>query len=435
MKQQRRNASTSSTNISGTKNARINVRRRRWRAGSWLCYYYYCTPVVLSLSSAAALLLLSLLSLQIDSSHAFAAYLISKSNCWTELSTDEVIMNHPVVAATDSDDPNMQIQVVDTDEQTGPFIVVNPQRIAVPHFPVTVPLRVVSTSTNRKIDPDYQWAMDVRDPQVASDTPPVSSSSSSSTFVDGGCPGQNRVAGASAKEFVQVIVTRPGTTVVAAWATTHEAVRLTPELEFVLIGDTPMEVQPNPGEEEAAAAVERGNVETGPEDPIVDVEVEATKNEERGNPETGPDDQTSEMEKVEDSDGGEESIKNQPDNDPQKKIDELMRNSVDGLQAQIERRKKEVAREHEKLSPEEIEQRRQNNAAKKFAKRDRNSDADHENTKHKHLLHYEIGFDVHERLSVGSYVQGAFMLILGTAGMVQFCLWASRRGSKGRLDL
>ena len=61
-------------------------------------------------------LLLLFLLLRIAPCHGFAAYLLSQSNCWTELSTDEVIMNYAVVAAADSDDPDMRIAVVMEDD-------------------------------------------------------------------------------------------------------------------------------------------------------------------------------------------------------------------------------------------------------------------------------------------------------------------------------
>lgn len=366
------------------------------------------------------LLMTILLSGRPDCCDAFASYLISDSNCWTELATDEVIMNHPVVAAADSDDPEMQIMVANIDDDTSDALAVVNGQIAVPGFPATVPLRV-ATSADSKTDPDYQWAMDILD--------------GSGTFVDGGCEAKNRVAGQGAKEFVQVVVEQAGATVVAAWATSHEAVRLTPVVEFVL-------------------SSEEGNPETGPEDPVrleeYRAKVEMDEKDKDGNPETGPEvlsediqllkeyvKEKREMQQIKDS-----------NKDPQKKLDELMRNSVDGLKAQIERHKKErrernqVSSNDAKLTSDDSRYKKhfeaQKRAAKDRIKRHRQSDKvyfQNGKAKKKHLLQYEIGFDMHERLSMGSYFQGATLMIVGTAGLIHFCLWASRRGSKGRLDL
>jgi len=364
---------------------------------------------------------------------AFATYLISKSNCWTELSTDEVIMNFPVVAAADSDDPEMQIMVAndnnngDTSSSDTFLSVVNGQ-IAVPSFPATVPLRV-ATSAGSKTDPDFQWAMDILD--------------GSGTFINGGCEAKNRVAGQSSKEFVQVVVDQSGATVVAAWATSHEAVRLTPVVEFVLASE----------EEEK----EVGNPETGPEDPVrlekhAGAEVELDEKDKIGNPETGPEDLTEDMKLLKEYVDEKQQLQQikGSNKDPQKKVDELMRNSVDGLKAQIDRQKKERRRERNDISANDVKPTRddirhrkqfeeQNNMAKDRIIRDRHSDTvyfENGKAKKKDLLHYEIGFDiVHERLSVGSYFQGAILMLVGTAGIIHGCLWASRRGSKGRRDL
>ena len=43
---------------------------------------------------------------------AFGSYMLSRSGCFTELSTEEVIMNSKVYAAADSDDPTMQLRMI-----------------------------------------------------------------------------------------------------------------------------------------------------------------------------------------------------------------------------------------------------------------------------------------------------------------------------------
>lgn len=396
-----------------SKRGRIKAKRKR------TVLFVYCSP------PATILFLLW----QFDFCHAFASYLLSKSNCWTELSTDEVIMNHAVVAAAESDDPHMQIQVVQIDGSNTVFTIVD-HRIAVPSFPITVPLRL-ATSDDSPTNPDFQWAMDVLEQNGEN-----GASDQRSTFVNGGCEAKNRVAGRGAKEYVQVIVAQPGATVVAAWATSHEAVRLTPAIEFVLMENRNERIE------------EKTNPETGPDNPVrlekhdvrgADID---EANGEVGNSETGPEDLWVHGEELKDSVPENKNIK--PASDPQKRVDELMRNSVDGLKAQIERHKKDRSRAAESISRVEMEHKRkfeeEHDGAKDRIMRDRYPDAmdaggNRGIAKKKPLLQYEIGFDVHERLSVGSYFQGALMMIVGTAGMIQLCLCASRRGNKGRLDL
>jgi len=130
---------------------------------------------------------------------------------------------------------------------------------------------------------------------------------------------------------------------------------------------------------------------------------------------------------------------------------------VDGLKAQIQRAQKEKPkraalddrkkklqdRRNANRDPvKQLDARRQKvfqeqREAEERIVRDRHSVHFENGTKKKRkdLLHYEIGFDVHETLSVGSFFQGAVLLVVGTAVFTYACLWASRRGSKGRLDL
>ena len=72
----------------------------------------------------ASLLLLLLLP---PSADAFATYLMGNVGCMTDLSTDEVIMNSPVVAAADSDHPKVHLAVVPRDEKEADAVVVVPK--------------------------------------------------------------------------------------------------------------------------------------------------------------------------------------------------------------------------------------------------------------------------------------------------------------------
>ena len=153
---------------------------------------------------------------------AFPTYLLSKSNCWTELATDEVIMNHPVVAATDSDDTFMRIVIATVGDKDKKYEISdqNDQSIvSIKEFPAVVPLQVVTTNENT--NQDYQYAMDVV---------------GEGFFEGGSCEGKSRVA-ARGTETVHVTVNQPGASVVAAWAAGFEATRLTPILTFVQAAD------------------------------------------------------------------------------------------------------------------------------------------------------------------------------------------------------
>lgn len=143
---------------------------------------------------------------QLHCTQSFATYLLSRSNCWTDLSTDEIIMNYRVVSHEESDDPQMHIQLVEGG-------VVNPLPAGTT-FPTKVALQVVTenTATHR----DYQFVMQVN--------------GTGASFVGGSCEEDRRIAG-RAREIVELMLQNPvPVTVWAGWATGHEHVRLTPEL-------------------------------------------------------------------------------------------------------------------------------------------------------------------------------------------------------------
>jgi hypothetical protein len=151
---------------------------------------------------------------QLRPARSFATYLLSRSNCWTDLSTDEVIMNHRVISHEESDDPMMHIQLVGGPLPAGTT------------FPTKVALQVLTEnpSTNR----DYQYVMEVNGTGAA--------------FAGGSCEMDRRIAG-RAKDIVELTLTDASApvTVWAGWAAGHEAVRLTPELVIQL----PAGEQPN----------------------------------------------------------------------------------------------------------------------------------------------------------------------------------------------
>lgn len=145
---------------------------------------------------------------------AFSTYLLSSSGCETDLDTSEVIMNHAVVAAEDSDDLNIHVYVVGSDDRNSIL-----KTYPVDQFPVTLDLQVI-TKPNPNVFPstsDYQFAIEV---------------AGKAYFPKGACEGKKRAAGALT-ETIQVVVEEPGATVWAAWASAHEKVRLTPVLEFI----------------------------------------------------------------------------------------------------------------------------------------------------------------------------------------------------------
>lgn len=144
---------------------------------------------------------------------AFASYLLSSSGCMTDLDTSEVMMNHAVVSAEESDDLNIHVYVVGSDDRDTIL-----KTYPVDQFPVTLDLQVI-TKPNPNVFPStsaYQYAIEV---------------AGKAYFPRGACEGKKRAAG-SLTETIRVVVEEPGATVWAAWASAYEMVRLTPVLEF-----------------------------------------------------------------------------------------------------------------------------------------------------------------------------------------------------------
>jgi hypothetical protein len=163
---------------------------------------------------------------------AYPDYLLTRSNCWTALSTGEVIMNFPVVSVAQSDDPQMRIMEIADEKakKNNPKIVL-----------------VGVRTTNIKTNKDYQYVLDVIEGEC--------------TIEGGGCDNNRRIGG-RAKDIVKVILPNEEgavCTLQAGWAANHEAVRLTPLLD---IGAVPEDEDEEEEEEEAGAEVEEETIDT-----------------------------------------------------------------------------------------------------------------------------------------------------------------------------
>jgi hypothetical protein len=170
---------------------------------------------------------------------AYPDYLLTRSNCWTELSTNEVIMNFPVVSVAQSDDPQMRIMEI-TDNETAKD----------KNNPKVVYVGV--RTTNRKTNKDYQYVLDVIEGEC--------------TIVGGGCD-KNRRIGGRAKDIVKVLLPdEEGAvcTLQAGWAASHEAVRLTPLLDIGAVPDEDEDEEEEEDiiEEELGAEVEEETQDT-----------------------------------------------------------------------------------------------------------------------------------------------------------------------------
>jgi hypothetical protein len=167
---------------------------------------------------------------------AYPDYLLTRSNCWTALSTGEVIMNFPVVSVAQSDDPQMRIMEIAMDEKTAKDNNNNPKI-------VLVGVRTTNIKTNK----DYQYVLDVIEGEC--------------TIEGGGCDNNRRIGG-RAKDIVKVILPNEEgavCTLQAGWAASHEAVRLTPLLD---IGAVPEDEDEEEEDEEAGAEVEEETIDT-----------------------------------------------------------------------------------------------------------------------------------------------------------------------------
>jgi hypothetical protein len=148
--------------------------------------------------------------------HGFASYLLSRSNCWTELSTDEVIMNQHVVAADASEDASMRVRVKESEDDT--TYTLSPTT----SFPITLALQVVTDRI--ETNSDYQFVLEVNATEGEEDVV---------FFENGSCDHHKRVAGRG-REIVELTLTAATTAqVYAGWACGHEAVRLTPILNIL----------------------------------------------------------------------------------------------------------------------------------------------------------------------------------------------------------
>lgn len=164
--------------------------------------------------------------------HGYPSFLLSSNSCWTKLSTNEVIMNYPVVSYENSDDQDMYIRAFIASDGTDTDLLphhIDKTTVLIPNgFPAVVSLHVVTT--NKDTDPDYQWAMDVVVPLNEESMKPTYTPLAH--FVDGSCPNRIRTAGRS-DEVISVTIDKDGAELVAAWSAGHEKVRLTPILKFV----------------------------------------------------------------------------------------------------------------------------------------------------------------------------------------------------------
>jgi hypothetical protein len=156
---------------------------------------------------------------------AYPNFMLTASNCYTTLSTEEVIMNFPVVSVAMSDDPAMQIMNLDDPAVSSKGA--NKSKI------VQVGVRTTNPKTNR----DYQFILDIIEGEC--------------TFEGGGCDEKKRIGG-RAKDVVKVrLPDQEGAvcTLQAGWAAGHEAVRLTPLLD---VGAVPEDNDEEEDEEEEA---------------------------------------------------------------------------------------------------------------------------------------------------------------------------------------
>jgi hypothetical protein len=214
-----------------------------------------------------SLLILFQLLLLLPISHVdgFANYLLSRSQCFTELSTGEAIMNAMVVAASDSVDPSMRIELVKdeaedslpiTNESNDPFYTV----VVVKTLPLSLAFRVVSSAIPK--NDDYQWVMDVLVPAVADST-------SSASFLQGGCDGKWRTTGRGPQDAVTLTVNAWGNmTLLAAWALSYGPVTLTQPLTISILstGSTALEVvTPKQPRMRGASSKNQRNEEESPE--------------------------------------------------------------------------------------------------------------------------------------------------------------------------
>jgi hypothetical protein len=161
---------------------------------------------------------------------AFADYLLTGSGCWTELGSEEVIMNHAVVDAEHVEGGNLGLSVEGHQTVVGSTDS-NNQQVVVSSFPQTVHIKVEGIAGSTIIK-DYQYVIDVIDPE----TPPEEKDAAAGPFAafdKGSCTDRRRVSGRANDNRRTLVVHRAGAKIVAGWATGHEAVKLTKAITFV----------------------------------------------------------------------------------------------------------------------------------------------------------------------------------------------------------
>jgi hypothetical protein len=150
---------------------------------------------------------------------AFADYLLNGGGCWTELSPEEVIMNHAVIDHVEGE--NLRIIV-------GGYKVNDQDQITLPRLPQTVQVSVAGSNSIK----DYQYVIDVIEAdsqQDAGDT----GKEVMAAFDKGSCSRKRRISGRANDPPTSLVIHRTGARIVAGWATGHEAVKLTPTVTFV----------------------------------------------------------------------------------------------------------------------------------------------------------------------------------------------------------
>jgi len=160
---------------------------------------------------------------------AFASYMVQNIGCMTDLSTDEVIMNAPVVAAAQSDHPEVYLKLANEVDAAKVESIEGKTKYWI--------------DTNAKHHPDhvYEDAILIElqldyDDTVLKDLQFLVEASFGASMVGGQCDDEKRIA---ARTHDKVTLKLPTTTTVpiqvwAGWATGHEQVRLTPVVEFQL---------------------------------------------------------------------------------------------------------------------------------------------------------------------------------------------------------
>ena len=151
---------------------------------------------------------------------AFADYLLTGSGCWTDLSPEEIIMNHAVVSAAEAVD-NLSLRVLG-------YTMNELNQVILPSFPQTLEVQVTEGG-RQVVNEDYQFAIDV---VSQSDEEYQLNKNLAAEFLEGSCDGRKRAAGRGLDKL-KLVVRAAGAQIVAGWASGHEAVRLTPTISFI----------------------------------------------------------------------------------------------------------------------------------------------------------------------------------------------------------